>query len=286
MSELLEKLEQLQESEPKFVESLQLGANTPIPLEEALAGPSPEASPSRLLWKNWKIGRRPWIGASLLLTVATAVALYRTYWTRTHQHSTAQQATVMMDPFKNKYASALNALKSASTVPAALKGFEELSKLAPENARVWVNLSMAYKKSGDLKNAKATLLKALDIDNQDPLAHNNLAMIELDEGFGRSALKHLATAASLDPQSIEVRINLARAHEKIADFSAAISDYTKLLEMPVARVALSREILSERIRRLKSRALMQDEPQVPSTPMRAPASESMHQNDEDSGGDQ
>lgn len=72
----------------------------------------------------------------------------------------------------------------------------------------YINLAMAYRKKGDDKQAEESLLKALAIDNTQPVANNELGIIYRKQGRFTDAKKVYITALSEYPDYLPVIKNL------------------------------------------------------------------------------
>jgi len=72
----------------------------------------------------------------------------------------------------------------------------------------YINLAMAYRQKGDDKQAEENLLKALAIDNTQPIANNELGIIYRKQGRFADAKKVYITALSEYPDYLPVIKNL------------------------------------------------------------------------------
>ena len=72
----------------------------------------------------------------------------------------------------------------------------------------YINLAMAYRHKGDDKQAEENLLKALAIDNTQPVANNELGIIYRKQGRFADAKKVYVTALSEYPDYLPVIKNL------------------------------------------------------------------------------
>ncbi len=72
----------------------------------------------------------------------------------------------------------------------------------------YINLAMAYRHKGDEKLAEENLLKALAIDNTQPVASNELGIIYRKQGRFKDAKKVYITALSEYPDYLPVIKNL------------------------------------------------------------------------------
>lgn len=72
----------------------------------------------------------------------------------------------------------------------------------------YINLAMAYRQKGDDKQAEENLLKAIAIDNTQPIANNELGIIYRKQGRFADAKKVYVTALSEYPDYLPVIKNL------------------------------------------------------------------------------
>lgn len=72
----------------------------------------------------------------------------------------------------------------------------------------YINLAMAYRQKGDDKQAEKNLLKALAIDNTQPIANNELGIIYRKQGRFADAKKVYITALTEYPDYLPVIKNL------------------------------------------------------------------------------
>ena len=75
-------------------------------------------------------------------------------------------------------------------------------------AAPYINLAMAYRHKGDDKLAEENLLKALAIDNTQPVANNELGIIYRKQGRFEDAKKAYTTALAEHPDYLPVIKNL------------------------------------------------------------------------------
>lgn len=83
--------------------------------------------------------------------------------------------------------------------------------------------------SGDLKNARALLKKALDRDPKRVDGHLALASVALQEGHTDDGIELLQKARKLDPKGLEVLFKLATTYEESGRREEAMGIYKELL---------------------------------------------------------
>lgn len=78
--------------------------------------------------------------------------------------------------------------------------------------------------------AIAKLLKAVELDNQNPEIHNNLGMAYYFKGEKGQAFEHIKKALELDPKNADARVNLASLLFERSDLAGAEQHYKHALK--------------------------------------------------------
>jgi tetratricopeptide (TPR) repeat protein len=91
--------------------------------------------------------------------------------------------------------------------------YKRTLKYAPNSARVYNNLGLAYKEKGENENAIAAYSKAIDLDSKDVYAYNNLGVIYADMGKKWEAENLYERAVELEPQFVEAYNNLGALYK-------------------------------------------------------------------------
>lgn len=94
----------------------------------------------------------------------------------------------------------------------------------------YIQLGLNYLGEGKKDQARFNLLKAVDLDNDSPEAHNALALLYQSEGENERAKTHFEEALSADPSSSQVRNNYARFLLASGDAEGAEREYEKVTE--------------------------------------------------------
>jgi len=101
-------------------------------------------------------------------------------------------------------------------------------------------IALSHMRMGDslLQEGKATqalgeLLKAAELDPDDPQIQNVLGVVYLEKGMAAQAAEHFRKALSLDPKYIEVRNNLGIAYLRAGKTQEAIKELNLAVESPL-----------------------------------------------------
>src|ERR1700679_2208021 len=75
---------------------------------------------------------------------------------------------------------------------------------------MYYNLALALDRIPDYRGEREALEKAVQVDAQLALPHNQLGLIDLQENHGEDAARQFKEAIALDPQYAEAQNNLGR----------------------------------------------------------------------------
>jgi Flp pilus assembly protein TadD len=97
-----------------------------------------------------------------------------------------------------------------------IERYKKLVQTHPQKASYWNALGYYYLKSGDLQEAEAHFVKAIELDGTYPIPHNNLGVVYLKQGLSGQAEKEFRQAIKLNPHYCKAQYNLAVAlfHQK------------------------------------------------------------------------
>lgn len=126
---------------------------------------------------------------------------------RTDDQKTRAEKTRQDQTF-NLGRSLLGAGKPQEAIPL----FEELVAAMPENNHMRLSLGVAFIRSGRLAEARQIAEQVIGDENDRPLAHLLLAEVEIAEGNGEAALRHLdavESSPSLEPNALDGRVGRA-----------------------------------------------------------------------------
>jgi tetratricopeptide (TPR) repeat protein len=91
----------------------------------------------------------------------------------------------------------------------AAEAYKECLQLLPRDAKLYYGLSLALNKLADRGAEQRALQKAVELNPAFALAHNQLGLLELDQGRSEQAEKEFRIAAKSDPRLAEAKNNLA-----------------------------------------------------------------------------
>ena len=110
--------------------------------------------------------------------------------------------------------------------------FKECEKLLiegldkyPKNVDLLINLAVVLRELLKVEKAKEILKEALNIDIDNPIAHNNIANIYVSEGKSKKAITHYKKSLEINPKDESTIRNLGRLYQSIANYDEAIQTY-------------------------------------------------------------
>jgi Flp pilus assembly protein TadD len=102
----------------------------------------------------------------------------------------------------------------------------EVTKSAPRASAPFIDLGIAYGRSGDLDNGIASLEHAVALNPRHPVAYNELGMLYRKKGEFAKARASYERALALSPQFHYARLNLAILCDLyLADAACALDNY-------------------------------------------------------------
>lgn len=108
---------------------------------------------------------------------------------------------------------------------------EQVTEMAPENARAWAVLGMAYDWNGDVAEAVDACKRSITLDPTYAEGYAYLAEAYVDAGRWADAMDAAETALQLDPYSVDVQRNYGYVLEKQGDYVGALAAYERALEL-------------------------------------------------------
>jgi tetratricopeptide (TPR) repeat protein len=94
----------------------------------------------------------------------------------------------------------------------------------------FINLGIAYARTGELEKAEENLKKALEINRRHPVANNELAMVYRKTGRFQEAREHYERTVNMYPEFLPARINLGVLCDiYMQDLDCALDQYEAYL---------------------------------------------------------
>jgi tetratricopeptide (TPR) repeat protein len=121
----------------------------------------------------------------------------------------------------------------------ALKLLDQLERLRPKDAGIYVNRGIVAIRRQDNVSAKGYLQKALEINPTEKTALINLAWLAGEEKDFTAAKKHYGNLHSLYPAETNLCMAYAHSLEDLDDFAGAVQVYRNCLQLPETREQLS-----------------------------------------------
>ena len=129
------------------------------------------------------------------------------------------------DADRLKYDEALRVLREGS-LDRGIAILEEVAEAAPLVTAPRIDLGIAYHRKGNLQAAEASLLQALELNANHPVAHNELGIVYRKAGRFLDAKRSYEAAISVYPGYHHARRNLAILCDLyLADLDCALDQY-------------------------------------------------------------
>lgn len=135
-----------------------------------------------------------------------------------------------MENYDNKLENALNSFKKGD-YKAAIKDFEELNSMEPDNAGVLNNLGLCYANMEENDKAIEYYLKALQLDSKLVQTYVNLSDVYYKEKKIIDAINMLETAVTLMPENTVLKNCLARFYIEDVRYDLAITQLCEILDI-------------------------------------------------------
>ena len=120
-------------------------------------------------------------------------------------------------------------LAKAGKADAAITQLEREIGSNPFLTRALFTLASLYATKNQNEKATATLMRVLQVEPKNPLAYNNLGMIQLKLKRYNEAVLFLEKACDYAPKNPEPWLNMGIAYERLGKFPSAILQYREAL---------------------------------------------------------
>jgi tetratricopeptide (TPR) repeat protein len=114
-------------------------------------------------------------------------------------------------------------------LPRAVENYLQVLELAPDWVEAHINLGVALYQMGQIDDARAEFLSAVQLDPWNGISRYNLGCVLEEQGEIKAAIDHLRRAARAMPSHADVRFNLALAYEKRGQRRLAREQWTLYL---------------------------------------------------------
>ncbi len=112
------------------------------------------------------------------------------------------------------FRAALECEADEGTMPDAIDYYRQILDRSPDWIEAHINLGVALYQTGDVDEARAAFLKAVQLDPWNGICRYNLGCVLEEQGEIDEAIRHLRCAARVLPNHADARFNLALAYEK------------------------------------------------------------------------
>jgi tetratricopeptide (TPR) repeat protein len=123
------------------------------------------------------------------------------------------------------------AYKQSGQIKEALESYHKAIESDPTLPEGYFNIGNIYAEMGRLEKAKELFLKAIDVDPSSARAHNNLGNIYFEYGDYTVALEYYSRAIALEPDYVTPLYHSGLIYAKRGDYARAESLWIKVLEI-------------------------------------------------------
>jgi Flp pilus assembly protein TadD len=139
----------------------------------------------------------------------------------------------------------------------SLDKWNSLIEISPQDAQIYNNLGVVFKKMGKSKEASENYKKALELNSDYPEALNNMGILMIESYDFDAAHSHFDRAIELNSQYAEPHFHLGALNEKEGDFALAVKHYESFLDLSQDLPAELRRKVDLRIEILRARSIQE-----------------------------
>jgi Flp pilus assembly protein TadD len=119
---------------------------------------------------------------------------------------------------------------AAGDLEAAVRSFELVLQLDPEDATACYNLALAQHAQGAFETAELNFERALSLDPENPTFHEAVAGVLALKGQIEDAMRHLLMALDLKPDDPGIMANIGSVLSQVGALYDAVSYYERVLD--------------------------------------------------------
>lgn len=112
----------------------------------------------------------------------------------------------------------------------SIEAFEKALELESENLRIYIQLGVGYMKVGRYEEGLATFKKALDFNPRCKEAYTNMALYHFQQGEWPQARDYFRKVLELDSGDTSAHNYLSVVYQRLGDFDSAVSEADAVLQ--------------------------------------------------------
>jgi protein O-mannosyl-transferase len=129
------------------------------------------------------------------------------------------------------YAGLAEVEASRGAIDAAIADYQEVVRLAPDNAQWQVNLGLLYAQQDRVADAADAFARALQLTPNDPKVHTNLGVMLARQGRWPEAVRHYERSIALSPNYALAHRNLGLALATTGDVAGGLREGLEALRL-------------------------------------------------------
>jgi len=144
----------------------------------------------------------------------------------------AEEAALALQPSRSEYHSVKGMiLVETGHFELARTEFLQVLKMDPNNVVAWNNLGNAYRELNQLDDASQAYQKSIDLSSHYAYPQNGMGTVLVRQNRLHEAIPHFERALQLDPNFVEVYLNMAIAFHAMKEFQQARTLYLTFLKI-------------------------------------------------------